>query len=211
MRSLMADMPSAALVRAIGRGSRYQRALEMTMLEKQSYVFKETLKDGTTVTLRAARTDDGPRIRRALANLYPETIYRRFFGYKSDFTDAEVERITGMDFEHDVALLVTIDSGDDEIIIGGASYSAGNPASRTAEIAFTVEEDYQGLGIATLLLRHIIQIARAKGLARLEADVLTQNGPMLAVFRHSGLLVAMQSTGDAFHVTLSLNDSDRDD
>jgi acetyltransferase len=119
----------------------------MTMLEKQSYVFKETLENGTAVTLRAARTDDGPRIRRALANLHSETIYRRFFGYKSDFNDAEVERITGMDFEHDVALLVTIDSGDDEIIIGGASYSAGDPAPRTAEIAFTVEEDYQGSGL----------------------------------------------------------------
>jgi GNAT superfamily N-acetyltransferase len=116
-----------------------------------------------------------------------------------------------MDFEHDVALLVTIASGDDEIIIGGASYSAADHASRTAELAFTVEEDYQGLGIATLLLRHIIQIARGKGLARLEADVLTQNGPMLAVFRHSGLPIAMQSTGDAVHVTLSLSDSDRDD
>jgi GNAT superfamily N-acetyltransferase len=176
------------------------------MLEKQSYVFKETLKDGTEVTLRAARPDDGPRIRRALAKLHPETIYRRFFGYRSDFSAAELERITGMDFQRDVALLVTIDSGGDEIIIGGASYSTADLPSRTAELAFTVEEDYQGLGIATLLLRHIIQIARAKGLARLEADVLAQNGSMLTVFRQSGLPMVRQGAGDVVHVTLSLGD-----
>ena len=38
------------------------------MLAKDRYVFNETLRDGTPITLRAAHADDGPTIRRAFRN-----------------------------------------------------------------------------------------------------------------------------------------------
>jgi RimJ/RimL family protein N-acetyltransferase len=176
------------------------------MLDKDSYVFNETLRDGTPITLRTARADDGPRIRRAFRNLNRDTIYTRFFGYKSDVSDAELGRITGADFDRDVALLITIGSGDEEVIIAGASYFAieTDPPAQSAEIAFTVEEDYQGRGIASLLLRHLVRIAQAKNLAYLKADVLARNVPMLAVFRRSGLPMTLQRQGDVIHVVLSL-------
>ena len=80
----------------------------------------EVLKDGTAVTLRAVRRDDGPNIREAFHNLEPETVYTRFFGYRADVSDTELKRITEVDFERDVALLVTIRSGAKEIVVGGA-------------------------------------------------------------------------------------------
>jgi RimJ/RimL family protein N-acetyltransferase len=176
------------------------------MQDKESYVFKETLRDGTPITLRAARADDGPKIRRAFKNLNRDTIYTRFFGFKSDVSDAELERITGADFDHDVALLVTIGPGDDEVVVAGASYAVieTDPPPRSAEIAFTVEEDFQGLGIAGLLLRHLVRIARQKNLACLKADVLARNRPMLAVFRRSGLPITLKHDGDVIQVALSL-------
>ncbi len=176
------------------------------MLDKEAYVFKETLRNGTPVTLRAARADDGPRIRRAFKRLDRDTVYTRFFGYKADVSDAELERITGADFDRDVALLVTTGSGDDEVVIGGASYFTveAGPSARSAEIAFTVEEDYQGLGVASLLMRHIIRIARENNLTHLVADVLVHNLPMLAVFKRSGLPMTIRRQGDVVHVTLLL-------
>jgi GNAT superfamily N-acetyltransferase len=176
------------------------------MQDPGCYVFAERLNDGTVATLRAARADDGPKIRRAFRNLERETVYTRFFGYKDDVSDAELARITGADFERAVALLVTIGTGADEVVVGGASYfvadSAG--AERSAELAFLVEEDFQGRGIASLLMRHIIAIARSKGLTRLEADVLSRNLPMLSVFRHCGLPMTVRQEGDVIHATLSL-------
>ncbi len=176
------------------------------MADPKHYAVEETLRDGTVVTVRAAHPGDGDKIRQAFKNLEAATVYTRFFAFKNEVTDAELARITGVDFQRDVALLVTIGSGDAEIVIGGASYFGTDAAApdRSAEVAFTVEEDYQGLGIAGSLLRHLIRIARENGLSRLEADVLARNLPMLSVFRRCGLPMTLRHDEDAVHVTLSL-------
>jgi GNAT superfamily N-acetyltransferase len=176
------------------------------MLNIANYRVAETLRDGTVVTIRAVRPDDGEKIHAAFKGLEPETVYTRFFGYKNDVTEAELARITGVDFERDVALLATIGHGATEIVIGGVSAfaAAADPNVRSAELAFTVEEDYQGRGIAGSLMRHILGIARQQGLDQLEADVLARNLSMLGVFRRSGLPMSLRHDEDSVHVTLSL-------
>jgi RimJ/RimL family protein N-acetyltransferase len=176
------------------------------VLDAQSYVFKECLKDGTEVTVRAARPDDGPRIRRAFMHLDRDTIHSRFFGFKKEVSDAELRHITHMDFDRDVSLLVTVPSGDDESVIGGASYFSTNaaPPERSAEVAFTVVKDYHGLGVASVLMRRLVSIARARGLTRLEADVLEHNRGMMAVFTASALPMTTRQEGNVIHITMSL-------
>lgn len=176
------------------------------MQDLRNYAEKETLKDGTIVTVRAVRPDDGDKIHKAFKSLDRATVYSRFFGYKADVTEAELAHITGVDFERDVALLVTIGSGEDEMVIGGVSYFAVNSdvPGGSAELAFTVEEEYQGQGIASSLMRRLAEIARQKGLGQLEAEVLTANLPMLNVFHDSGLPMTLRQDDDIVHVTLSL-------
>jgi hypothetical protein len=55
------------------------------MLDPQKYVFAESLRDGTPVTLRAFRADGGVRIRRAFRKFEPETIYTRFLATRRTF------------------------------------------------------------------------------------------------------------------------------
>ena len=170
------------------------------------YASHETLRDNTTVTVRSARADDGPRIRRAFHHLKRDTVYSRFFGYKADLSEAELTRITAADFDRVVALLVTVGAAEDEVVIGGASYIVLDTAAppQSAELAFLIEEDYQGRGLASALLRHMIQIGRTKDLDQFEADVLAQNLAMLRVFRQSGLPIRQRQSGNIVHVVLSL-------
>lgn len=177
------------------------------MLDLRNFATIEQLKDGTSVTVRAIRTDDKGRIIAAFRELEPETIYTRYFQHKNELTHEELERATEVDFEREVALVVTIGQGKGETIIGGARYIVYEVgAARNAEIAFTVEEDYQGQGIASSLLRHLIQIARTKGVARLEAEVLPGNRSMLAVFSRFGLPMKMERLDDVVHVALTLGE-----
>ena len=130
----------------------------------------------------------------------------RFMGYKKDLTEAELEQATNVDFDRVVALVATVGSGDAETIIAGSRYvtDAGPDPNRQAEIAFLVEEDFQGQGIAGCHLGHLIRIARIKGLSRFYAEVLANNRAMLAVFERSGLPIQKKLFQDVIHVTLSL-------
>lgn len=180
------------------------------MIDSRNYLVTETLKDGTAVTIRAIRPADSGRVLEAFTNLDPASIYTRFFHYKRKLTEAELQQITDVDFDHVVALVVSIRSRDGETIIAEGRYivdDAPRPC-RSAEVAFITEEDYQGRGIARLLLQHLVRIARKNGVSRFEADVLAGNQPMLTVFRRSGLPMQQRSDGDVIHVTMSLRAED---
>jgi len=181
------------------------RATETTL---QDFAVPHVLPNGTSILIRAVRSDDKERLRTAFAGLEKTSIYTRFFGHRKELTEAELEQATNVDFDQVVALwATTIDSGGAEFIIGGGRYVCNaEPASRLgAEVAFAVEEDYHRQGIASCLLGHLVRIARSKGLLQFDADVLATNRPMLAVFARSGLAMRQQSARDVTHVTLSLD------
>jgi len=166
----------------------------------------ETLKHGLAVTVRDLRADDRERVARAVRLLDRESVYTRLFSYRSELTEAGLDRIMRVDPANEIALVVTTRSGDDEIVIGSCRciVTGSHEGGRIAEIAFVVEEDYQGLGIASRLLRHLARLAPRIGVSTFEADVLAENGSMLAVFARSGLPMTRRSEGGIVHVTLAL-------
>jgi RimJ/RimL family protein N-acetyltransferase len=172
----------------------------------------EVLKNGIAVKIRAVRPGDKAGIADAFGKLDPESVRTRFFSAKDSLSNKELEAAAEVDFENVVALVVTVESGGMETIIGGGRYVAFNSdGGRSAEIAFVVEEDYSGLGIAGRILKHLARIAREKGIGRFEAEVLQQNKAMLAVFRRSGLPMKLTPEEGSFHVILSLTEpSDSD-
>ena len=177
------------------------------MIDVRNYSAEETLKNGTAVRIRSVRADDKKRISEAFRNLETESIYKRFFQYRKALTDEELKAATEVDFENEVALMVTIGEKETETIIGAGRYVAfgeDDPRKR-AEVAFTVEEDYQGLGIASVTLRHLAGIAKDKGIAQFHAEVLRENRGMLAVFKRSGFPMKQGHEEGVVHVTLSLS------
>jgi RimJ/RimL family protein N-acetyltransferase len=173
-------------------------------MHPRDYVVSETLKDGTFVTIRAIRLDDADALLKAFNDLDRESVYRRFFGPKKELTDGELAQLTDVDFKGVVALLVTKRTGESDVLMGGGRYAADRPGSAKAELAFVTGGNYRGLGIASLILRHLVRIAQESGIAGFEADVLAENQPMLAVFRRSGLPMQLGRDGNVLHVTLSL-------
>lgn len=175
-------------------------------MDPKQFHVTETLKNGAAVTIRAVRPDDKARLSDAFAQLEPESVYTRFFQHKQQLSNDELRAATEVDFDEVGALVVTASSRGREVIIGGGRYIVLDPAAvpRSAEVAFLVEEDYHGLGIAGRLLGHLVALARTADIASLEADVLPQNQAMLAVFARSGLPMQRQSADGVVHVTLSL-------
>jgi RimJ/RimL family protein N-acetyltransferase len=166
-----------------------------------------TLRDGRPALIRAIRPDDRERLAAAFLALEPESVYLRYFSYKRELTSADLDRLSMPDFRERVVLVVTLGSGGDEVIIasGGHVVHAAADGARSAEVAFAVEEDFQGNGIATRLLAVLADIARADGIARFDAEVLLRNGAMLQVFARSGLAMQQDAEDDGVvRLTLAL-------
>jgi GNAT superfamily N-acetyltransferase len=176
------------------------------MIDAKNYSEQETLKNGLQVAVRAIRPDDKERLISAFKELEESTVYLRFFGPKQELSPRELKQATDVDFTRTVALVTCIQDGESEKIIGGGRYIAFGDAEPPdkAEVAFTVEEDYQGLGIGSMTLRHLAKIARERGISQFHAEVLQENKGMLAVFKRSGFPVAVENSEGLVHVTLSL-------
>ena len=173
-------------------------------MDPGNYNANETLRDGTVVAIRSIRREDSSSVLAAFKSMDKESVYRRFFSPKKELSPAELEQLTDVDFNKVVALVVTTQTAEGEVLIGGGRYAVDDPRSGNAEVAFMTRSNYRGLGIASLILSHLACIARDAGIRRFGADVLAENQPMLAVFRRSGLPMQLRRDGSILHLTLSL-------
>lgn len=166
------------------------------------YAAREHLRDGRQCEIRALRPHDRAELMAAVGRVSAESMYRRFFGVRRDFTDKEIDSFVNVDFVNHVALVAVVEEAGWPTIVGGGRYVVIQPG--TAELAFAVVDQYQGQSIGSALLRHLITIAKSAGLTQLVADVLPGNGAMLKVLKRSGLLSGTSREGGSVHVSLQL-------
>ena len=172
----------------------------------ERYAAIEQLRDGRALTIRALRREDRDGLLAAADRLSDESLYRRFFAPKHGFSASEVEAFVTVDFRDHVALVALASEAGAERVVGGARSIATGPGE--AEIALTVIDAYQGQGVGTALLRHLIAIARSQGLAALRAEVLADNAPMLSLLAGCGLRVERRREGGVVHAVAYLQGPD---
>ncbi|HEY2105605.1 MAG TPA: GNAT family N-acetyltransferase [Candidatus Binataceae bacterium] len=169
--------------------------------ELRNYSARDILADGGSILIRAITPEDRERLRDHFYRLSPESAYFRFMGFKKRLSEEDLDRFAVMDYVHRFGLAATRSYRDGEHIIGMGMYAAaGGDRPRSAEVAFTVEDEYQGRGLGTLLLEHLCRIAYANGINRLEADVLAGNTRMLEVFARSGFGVSRSTDAGVVRV-----------
>jgi GNAT superfamily N-acetyltransferase len=166
----------------------YKKFME---LDPRHYQVDVILRDGGMVHIRAIRSDDKQRLLDGFHQLSDRSISFRFLRPKRELTKKELSYFTEIDFIHHVALVATLPDNEDKPIIGVGRYIVLDTplGAQRAEVAFTVVDEHQGRGIATLLLEHLVLIARDRGISTFEANVLVENHPMLEVFEQSGFQV----------------------
>jgi RimJ/RimL family protein N-acetyltransferase len=167
-----------------------------------SFSVTETLRDRRPVEIRALRPTDVDDLKTAVAQTSAESLARRFFGPKRYFSEREVAYFVNIDFVTQVALVAIVDDAGKRSVVAGGRYVLVQPG--VAEVAFVVVDAYQGHGIGTRLMRHLVGIAREAGLRELVAEVLSDNQPMLSVFQKCGLKVSTHRDRGAVHVTMQL-------
>jgi L-amino acid N-acyltransferase YncA len=99
-----------------------------------------------------------------------------------------LERAVHRQTERDLGLVAEIDAPDGIDIVAGERYYV-HADNRRCEFAITVADAWQGVGLASRLMRELIEAARVRGLKQMESFVLAGNSRMLALARRLGFTV----------------------
>ena len=142
------------------------------------------LADGGVAHLRPIRPSDADRLVAFYERVSPESKYLRFFAPYPRLSDRDVERFTEVDYVDRVAFILTL--GQNMIAVGRYERIEDDHA----EVSFLIEDAHQGRGIAQLLLEHLAQAARERGITRFVAEVLPENRRMAKVFADAGYRVS---------------------
>ncbi|MBM3133162.1 MAG: GNAT family N-acetyltransferase, partial [Chloroflexi bacterium] len=149
------------------------------------YTTAVILRDGSTLHLRPIVPEDEERLMGLFSRLSRHTIYLRFHHVLNQMSKEEARRFCAVDYDNDFALVATLGEGAEERIVAlGHFYRF--PSRDRAEVAFMVEDAYQGKGIGTHLLEQMVNRAREIGIKTFEAEVLAENRGMVEMFTNSG-------------------------
>ena len=162
------------------------------------------LKGGTQIGFRAIHPTDEPRMRHLFYELSQQTIYYRFMSHLKRVTRKQIQDFVYIDHRNDVAVVGTLpEAHGDEIVAIGRYYL--EPATNRAEVAFVVHDDWQGRGIGTFLLAHLIKVARRQGIRGFTAEVLRENKAMQAVFDKSECKTKSRLAGNVYSYVLDFD------
>jgi ribosomal protein S18 acetylase RimI-like enzyme len=172
------------------------------MSEATNYTARELLSDGSAIEIRALRQEDEADMLAAIGQTSAQSLQRRFFVMKRHFSDKERAFFMDIDFKDHVAIVALADEADRKAIVGGGRYIVFEPGR--AEMAFVVIDAWQGRGVGSILMRHLIKIASDAGLKELTAEVLPENAAMLKVFGKFGFMRAPRRDPQTLHLVRKL-------
>ncbi|MEO6689021.1 MAG: GNAT family N-acetyltransferase [Dokdonella sp.] len=122
----------------------------------------DVLRDGTHVIVRAIHPEDGELERAFIQKLSPESRHFRFLGSINQVSDDLLHKLTDVDFRRDFAFIALVHRDGEKQEIGVSRFSMSVDGT-SCECAVAVADDWQKKGLGTLLMRHLITVARERG------------------------------------------------
>jgi len=141
-------------------------------------VGEHVLHDGTQLTIRPIRPEDARLEREFVDGLSDRSKYLRFMQPMKSISPQLVSRFTQIDYDREMALIALVATGEGHRQVAVGRYVT-YPDGRTCEFAIAVGDDWHNRGIATELLRRLIDVARERRLDVMEGLVLRENQGML--------------------------------
>lgn len=168
----------------------------MNRIRKKQRV-EEHLSDGRTVVIQLVDSGDKTVYTEETYHLSRSALYFKFLTPARELNERELAYLTDCSLYHHVALLAGIEKDGKIEPVGVCRYVMlkNFEPSGSAELALAVSEDYQDLGVETILLKYLCRLAKEEGLQAFSMDVPVANQRMLEVLRQffQGLISVQDS------------------
>jgi RimJ/RimL family protein N-acetyltransferase len=138
------------------------------------YGWVDELTDNTPVLVRLARPEDTAAVEALHKRSSEKSIYQRYFTPKNSWREENLRRVSGG--HRGITLVVT--DRDNRLMALANIFPLSATDLHTGEIAYLVEDQFQGQGIGNILLEHSQDLATRLGFTKLVAYVLNDNAIM---------------------------------
>ena len=174
----------------------------------QKYAGTWTCPDGHVLNMRPIRPEDEPLVVDFHRSLSAETVFQRYLqhlGFDERTAHRRLIRICFLDYDRELALVAECPdpaTGAPQIIgIGRLSRVFGTD---DASFAVLVTDVRQGKGVGTELLRRLVDIARAEGVATIAADMRAENVGMRRAAEKVGFTIVPGAAADVLRAEMRL-------
>jgi acyl-CoA hydrolase/GNAT superfamily N-acetyltransferase len=162
-----------------------------------SRVFKNSVK----VRFRPLRPSDEDEMRRLFYRFSDEAVYYRYFTPLKTMPHSKMQTYVNVDYSKDMSIVGVVGEPGQGHVIAEARY-ARDAHSPYGDVAFIVDEQYQGYGIATYMYQMLMRLARERGLQGFTADVLPGNKAMMRVFEKGAAEVKATLEEGVYRLTI---------
>jgi acetyltransferase len=166
------------------------------------------LKNGQEVLLRPIKPEDEPMWLEMFQSLSEESIRYRFFQMLKDTPHEVRVRYCNIDYDREIALVAEmVENGKRKIL--GVSRLIIESDEKSGEMAFLVSDNWQGLGLGTKMVDYVLDIAKEKGINKVNAIILQDNYCALSLTKKMGFKIDYLTDGTV-KATLNLKEEDLD-
>jgi acyl-CoA hydrolase len=166
--------------------------------------FQHTFKNDLKVRFRAIKPSDEEEMRRLFYRFSDTSVYYRYFAPIKTMPHSKMQGYVNIDFSRALSIVGVVGEPGHGHIIAEARFIKDQKRPQ-ADVAFVVDEEYQGVGIATYLYKLLIRLAKDRGIQGLTADVLASNKGMMKVFERGGTTVTAKLDYGVYHLTIPLD------
>lgn len=154
----------------------------------RQWVKQLTLRDGNKVTVRPVRPEDAPMIAQFVKSMSKQTRYLRFISNIEELTPKMLASMSHIDYDREMAFMAVQTIEGKEQLIGTSRY-IDNFDDHSCEFAVVLGDEYQGLGLASQLMKQLILVAADKDIHLMKGIVLAENKRMLEFCKRLGFTI----------------------
>ena len=154
-----------------------------------------TFKNDLEVRFRAIKPSDEEQMRRLFYRFSDESVYYRYFTRIMSMPHSKMQTYVNVDYSRVLSIVGLVGPAEKGQIIAEARY-VKHKDKPFGDIAFVVDEEYKGTGIATYMFRLLTRLAKERGLQGFTANVLARNIAMMKVFEKAGKINAKLEGGE---------------
>ncbi|MEZ5898873.1 MAG: GNAT family N-acetyltransferase [Hyphomicrobiaceae bacterium] len=138
---------------------------------------------GFRIRVRPANEQDDPALSAFFEHVSKDDLRFRFLSAIQKVSPEQIAAMTHVDHRQTEDFLV-FEPGSKEII--GNAMLAADKSLQTAEVAFTVHSDFKGKGIESALLKYVTEVAKARGIKKLQSIESRENHCTIELERTMG-------------------------